>query len=233
MRPIRAARLGGLALLLLIATASPAAAFDLNGGCTLDLASTDASGAPLDTASGSPEGGDGGTQEDPFLIDWDGQVAWNGTTGEVVFMNHTWGISVFNIPIPLQGGDQNAGGETVFTGSTGVSANAPFEFTGLYFVSGQVDGDGGAHCDGSGWFKLNGNPLATIPFWIAVLIAFIGLLLMWSSRPIETVPATTSYSSPPPPQAPYDPPPAAAPPPSTPDSPTESIETPPSTEDRP
>ena len=233
MRPTRAARLGGLALLLLIATASPAAAFDLNGGCTLELASTDASGAPLDTASGSPEGGEGGTQEDPFLVDWDGQVAWNGTTGEVVFMNHTWGVSVFNVPIPLQGGDPNAGGETVFTGSTGVSANAPFEFTGLYFVSGQVNGDGGAHCDGSGWFKLIGNPLTTLPFWIAVVIALIGLLLMWSSRPTETVPAGMSYSQPPPPQGTYEPPSDPSPPPSTPDSPTESFEAPPSTEDRP
>jgi hypothetical protein len=233
MRSVRAARVLGLVAFLLLALATPVAAFDLNGGCTLELASTDASGAPLDTASGSPEGGDGGTEDDPFLVDWNGQVAWEGTTGATVFTNHTWGVSVFNIPTPLQGGDPNAGEETVFTGSTSVSANAPFEFTGLYFVSGQVNGDGGAHCDGSGWFKLTGNPLATIPFWIAVAIALIGLLLIWSSRPTETVPADTAYSAPPPPQPPYEPPPDPGSPPSTPDSPTESYQTPPSTEDRP
>lgn len=228
MRPARAARVLAIASLLTFMLAAPAAAFDLNGGCTLELASTDASGAGLDTASGSPEGGQGGTQDDPFLVDWDGQVAWNGSTGSTVFTNHSWGVSVFNIPTPLQGGDPNDGGETVFTGSTGVSANAPFEFTGLYFVSGQVNGDGGAHCDGSGWFKLDGNPFATIPFWIAVAIAAIGLLLMWSSRPTEVAAAApTSYSPPPPPAAPYEPPP-----PSTPDSPTDSYEIPPSTEDR-
>ncbi len=228
MRPARAARVLAIASLLTFMLAAPAAAFDLNGGCTLELASTDAFGAGLDTASGSPEGGQGGTQDDPFLVDWDGQVAWNGSTGSTVFTNHSWGVSVFNIPTPLQGGDPNDGGETVFTGSTGVSANAPFEFTGLYFVSGQVNGDGGAHCDGSGWFKLDGNPFTTIPFWIAVAIAAIGLLLMWSSRPTEVAAAApTSYSPPPPPAAPYEPPP-----PSTPDSPTDSYEIPPSTEDR-
>ncbi len=182
MRLARVSRAVAVAGLITLALATPAAAFELNGGCTLEIASTDASGAQLDTAIGGPDGGEGGSQDDPFLIDWEGEVFWSGSSGEQVFMNHSWGVSVFNVPTPLMGGDPNEGGVTTATGSTGVSQNAPFEFTGLYFVSGQINGDGGTHCDGSGWFKLNGNPLATIPFWIAFAIALVGLLLIWSSR---------------------------------------------------
>lgn len=182
----RIARAAGLAGLLVLVLVAPAGAFELNGGCTLELASTDASGAALDTASN----GQGGTQDDPFIVDWDGTVSWNGTSGSTVFRNHSWQVSVFNIPTPLRGGDPNDGEETTSTGSTGVSENAPFEFTGLYFVSGDIAGDGGARCDGSAWFKLNGNPVTTIPFWIAVVIVVIGLLLVWSSR--ATLPGSAS-----------------------------------------
>jgi len=172
--------LGVIAAIALAALAhAPAvAAFELNGGCTLDLASTDASGAALDTAAN----GRGGTQEDPFIVDWDGTVSWNGSSGDTVFKNHSWQVYVFNIPTPLRGGDDNDEGTTTSSGSTGVSANAPFQFTGLYFVSGNITGDGGARCDGSAWLKLNGNPLTTIPFWIAIVLVLIGLLLVMSSR---------------------------------------------------
>lgn len=168
----------GLAGLLSLLLVTPAFAFDLNGGCNLSLSSTDAAGAALDTASV----GQGGTQDDPFLVDWDGTVSWQGDSGSQVFTDHSWQVSVFGIPTPLRGGDPNDAGETSSSGSTGVSENAPFQFTGLYNVSGDINGTDGAHCDGSGWFKLTGNPLTTIPFWIAVIVALIGLLLMISSR---------------------------------------------------
>jgi len=181
-RAISVARAAGLAGILFIALAAPVGAFELNGGCTLELSSTDASGAALDTASN----GQGGTQDDPFIVDWNGTVSWDGGSGDTVFTHHSWQVSVFNIPTPLRGGDPNDGEETTATGSTGVSENAPFEFTGLYFVSGDIHGDGGASCDGSAWFKLNGNPVTTIPFWIAIVTALIGLLLLVSSRGTDT-----------------------------------------------
>lgn len=176
--------------LVTLARAPAVAAFELNGGCTLDLSSTDASGAALDTAGN----GQGGTQDDPFIVDWDGTVSWNGSSGSTVFKNHSWHVDVFNIPTPLRGGDANEDGTTSANGSTGVSENAPFQFTGLYFVSGGISGDDGARCDGSAWLKLNGNPLTTIPFWIAVVIALIGLLLVMSSRGSEVVLAAPASS---------------------------------------
>jgi hypothetical protein len=204
-RAARVASVVGLSSLLAVLVAAPAAAFDLNGGCTLDLSSTDASGAALDGASGAPGGGQGGTQDDPFIVDWDGTVSWTGSSGSQVFMDHSWQVSVFGIPTPLRGGDPNDGGDTTADGSTGVSENAPIELTGVFNVSGDINGADGAHCDGSGWFKLNGNPLTTIPFWIAVVVAVAGLLLLLGARPTATVAAAAPGASA------YEPPPVAPP----------------------
>ena len=211
MRPtVRAARAIAIASVALLLAAVPALAFEMNGGCDLALTSTDASGAPLDTATGGPSGGDGGTQDDPFLIDWEGSVSWTGSSGSLVFTNHTWQTYVFNIPIPVTGGDENSAGTTTAEGSADVSDNAPFQFTGLYYVSGQINGDGGAHCDGNGWFKLTGNPLTTIPFWVAVGIAAIGGVLLWAARPVvASLPAAPAMAvvTPPPTEPPPPPPP--------------------------
>jgi hypothetical protein len=187
MRPalLRAAFIGAIVSL---AVAAPVGAIELNGGCTIEVVSTDATGAVVDTASGPGDAG-GGTQADPFLIDWDGSVAWEGSSGDQVFNNHTWQTYVFHVPTPVRGGDPNEEDETVGTGSAGVAANAPFRVAGLYYVSGNIDGEGGTHCDGGGWFQLIGNPVATIPFWLAVLVAVAGAALIASSRP-HLVPTT-------------------------------------------
>lgn len=216
------------AALLALFAVSQAGAFELNGGCTLDIASTAADGGALDTASGAPGGGSGGTQADPFVVDWDGTVSWLGTSGPQVFRDHSWGVSVYGIPTPVRGGDPNEGGDTTGEGSTGVGENAPFPIVGVFHVSGEINGGDGAHCDGNGWFRVEGSPFATIPFWVAVAVAVIGLALLWSSRPTRTVVATTAGSAPPPPMPPSGPPPD----PIGPDDPTETAWTPPSEEDR-
>jgi hypothetical protein len=187
MRTLASRALPAAVMALLLA--QPAAAFELNGGCSLEIASLDAAGAPVDVASG-PGAAGGGTQDDPFLIDWDGTVSWVGNSGDQVFNNHTWQTYVFLIPTPVRGGDPNDEDDTTGTGTAGVSANAPFRITGLYHVSGHIDGDEGAHCDGSGWFKLTGDAVGTIPFWLAVLIAVAGAALIASSRPHAVAGAT-------------------------------------------
>lgn len=212
MRPTaRAARATVISLVALCVLVAPVAAFDMNGGCDLALSSTDESGAPLDAASGGPSGDDGGTQDDPFLVDWEGSVSWTGSSGDQVFTNHTWQTYVFNIPIPVAGGDDNPDGTTTAEGSADVSDNAPFQFTGLYYVSGQINGEGGTHCDGSGWFKMTGNPLTTIPFWIAVGICVLGGVLLWAARPVVAVVPSTAAATvvaPPPTEPPPPPPPS-------------------------
>lgn len=180
--PVAAALAGVLALLV----AAPVAAFDLSTPCNLALESSTEGGQPLDGASGR---GPGGTYEDPFIIDWEGTVSYVGSTGGQVIMDHAWHIDVFLIPTPLRGGDPNEGGDQDAEDTVDVSDNAPFKFSGLYFVSGDIAGAGGS-CSGSGWFKLDESPWETVGFWTAVVIALIGLLLIaWSLPTRRPVPA--------------------------------------------
>lgn len=174
MRPVLR-RLAFIALpaLILLLPAS-ASAFPLSN-CTLALTSLDANGTTIDTAT---VGASDATQEDPLLVDWDGSVQWAGTMGSLVIKDHTWGVSVFNIPTPQSGGDPNEGGDTDGDGTVQVRDSLPFQFTGLFYVSGQISGTGGS-CAGSGWVKLPGDPIGTMPFWLALLLVVLGLLMLW------------------------------------------------------
>jgi hypothetical protein len=164
--------------------AAPAAlSFSLTT-CTLVLNST---GAEPDTASGP---GEGGTADDPFIVDWDGTVSWTGTTGGVVVKDGTAHVEVFGLPTPLRGEtgpneEENKSG----SGTVGVKENAPFRFTGLYFVSGALEAGGAAVCSGSGWVKLAGDPVGTLPFFAGLASLVVGIALMlWAipgSHPIR------------------------------------------------
>jgi hypothetical protein len=170
---LRRLALIALPALILLVPAS-ASAFPLTN-CTLDLTSLDANGATLDTATA---GGNDSTQSDPFVVEWDGRVAWAGTQGSQVIKDHHWSVSIFNVPTPLSGGDANADGKTDGAGTVEVGDNLPFKITGLFYVSGQISGTGGS-CAGSGWMKLNGDPIGTIPFWIFLALVVLGLLLLF------------------------------------------------------
>jgi hypothetical protein len=160
------------ALLLALIVPGTASAFPLTN-CTLTLNSTAKGGATLDTATG---GAPDATQQDPFVVDWDGTVTYDGTTGTQVIKKNTWYVNVWHIPTPLRGGSPNDDGNQKGNGSVGVSANAPFRITGLYFVDGAISGDGGS-CAGSGWFKLAGDPVGTIPFFVGLALLIVGAIL--------------------------------------------------------
>jgi hypothetical protein len=160
---------------LLLFGATPVGAFPLNG-CTMSLQSTGADGTAVHAAEGgSPDA----TETDPFIVDWDGSVAWSGTTGSQVIKNNAWHIEVFGLPTPLRGGSANGDGNQTGHGTVGVKENAPFRFTGLYFVSGGISGQGGS-CEGSGWLRLAGDPVGTIPFFVGLIVLVLGLLLLVS-----------------------------------------------------
>jgi hypothetical protein len=150
-----------------------AAAFPLTN-CTLELTSLDADGNALDAAVA---GGADSTQENPFLVDWDGRVVWNGTMGSQVIKDHSWNVDVFHFPTPLRGGDPNEGGDTDGDGTVDVGSSAPFNLVGLFFVSGQISGEGGS-CVGSGWFKIAGDPVGTVPFFLGLLLLILGAILI-------------------------------------------------------
>lgn len=172
-RVLRRLALIALPALILLLPAS-ASAFPLTN-CTLNLTSLAASGATLDTATA---GGNDSTQADPFIVAWDGTVQWAGTMGPLVIKDHSWGVSVFNIPTPQSGGDPNEGGDTDGDGTVQVSDTLPFEVTGLFYVSGQISGTGGS-CEGSGWVKLSGDAFGTILFWIGLALVVLGLAMLW------------------------------------------------------
>lgn len=150
-----------------------AAAFPLSN-CTLELTSLDAEGLAIDSATG-PSGD--ATLADPFVVAWDGEVLWNGTMGSQVITNNSWHVEVFGIPTPLRGGSPNDEGKTDGEGTVDVSSNLPFAVTGTFFVSGGMSGEGGS-CTGSGWVKFDGQPVGTVPFYLAIALIVIGAILI-------------------------------------------------------
>jgi hypothetical protein len=173
MRPFprRLAIVAVVAMMLVIP--GSVAAFPLTN-CTLEITSLDIDGNVVDSASG---GGADATQDDPLIIDWDGDVLWSGTTGGQVIKNNSWHVDVFGFPTPLRGGDPNDAGTTDGVDRYDVSASAPFRLTGLFFVSGEFTGEGGS-CTGSGWFKIAGEPVGSVPFWLAIVLIVLGAILI-------------------------------------------------------
>lgn len=158
----------GLAAVSLLVWAAPAAAFPLTD-CSLAATSAAADGSDLGSMTG---GANDATQDDPFVVDWDGTISYEGSS-DVEMKDNSWSVSVFNVPTPLSGGDDNSDDSRTGSGTVQVGENAPFRFTGLYFVSGALTGSGGT-CSGSGWFKLAGDPVGTIPFWIGLGTLLLG-----------------------------------------------------------
>jgi hypothetical protein len=77
----------------------------------------------------------------------------------------------------LRGGDQNSAGDSSGDGSVRISQAVPFRFTGLFHVSGQLRGDGGA-CGGEGWVRVIGDPMSTLPFLVALALLLMGVVLL-------------------------------------------------------
>jgi hypothetical protein len=169
---LRRLMLIALPALILLLPAS-ASAFPLTN-CTLDLTSQDKNGNQLDTATA---GGDDSTLTKPFIVNWDGKVVWKGTMGTQVIKDHTWSVAIFNVPTPLRGGAANTEGKTDGDGTVQVGQNLPFQLVGLFYVSGSIAGTGGS-CAGSGWMKLDGNPVGTLQFWAFLILMVLGVLLM-------------------------------------------------------
>ncbi len=168
----RALSIAAIVVAASAALAPTAIAFPLNG-CTMSVQSMRADGTVLDEAKAP---GSEGTQAEPLQVDSSGSVAWSGTTGSQIIKNNTWHIEVFYLPL-FRGSSANADGETSAEGTVDFRKDAPFRFTGLYFASGGISGDGGA-CDGSGWFKVIGDPVSTVPFYVGMVLAIIGLVLL-------------------------------------------------------
>ena len=144
------------------------AAFPLSG-CQLTLTSYDAAGVEIDEAVG---GSADAAREDPLRVPWDGSVRWTRGDADGPPATGDWHVEVFGVPTMLRGSDVSA-----TTGSIQISESMPFRFGGLFFVSGQLAAaDGG--CQGSGWVRIVGDPLSTVPFSVGLALVLVGLVLL-------------------------------------------------------
>ena len=174
---MRAGRFAGAAVFAAVLLwPTPAGAVDLDGGCEGAAVSSDEDGGVLDEVTAP---GEGGTKSDPFLVDVDGVVAYEGSTPSV-FRDHSWEVKVMGIPVK-DGGSENADEETTTDDEVQVDDYLPFDAPGLYRVSGSIDPAEGEGCSGSAWVKVAGSPVGTIP-WIAGVVFTAGgvALLAWA-----------------------------------------------------
>jgi hypothetical protein len=177
LRPLqrRLAALALVALALAIGSVRPQAglAFPLSG-CHLTITSLDAGGAAIDSAIG---GGADATQAAPLQVSWDGTIEWSGSSGAQAIRGAGWHVDVFGLPTSLRGDDPNQDGGTSAAESIRISEAVPFQFTGLFYVSGQLSGEGGT-CTGEGWVRVLGDPMSTLPFLVSLALVLVGAVLL-------------------------------------------------------
>ena len=218
----RVALLITLLLVFAVAFATPAGAVNLTGGCEGSAVSLSEDGDELMAFSAPSD--EPGTKGNPVLVDYDGTVSYEGSGP--LMLDNSWSIKVGGVEVD-SGGDDNAGGDSTTEGVAEVADYLPFEVTGLFYVEGEISGDGG-ECAGNGYVKLVGSPVGTVP-WIAALgLLVVGLGLGFfafpkaaaaSRLPAMSLPPDDLPSAPAPPPPPPPPPPSPRPPPAPPPPP--------------
>lgn len=142
-------------------------------GCTL-MASSDLESLQSITAM---------TRTDPFDIDPDGMLHWEGTSNAAI-MNYQWEVFVdvggFNLRVangmdPNTDGDQdNDGDEGLKQYSDQVRRYGGGEIRGIYYVSGNLIGEGG-RCDGAGYVRVPGSVFEST---LGIVVGIIFLILL-------------------------------------------------------
>lgn len=159
-------------------------------GCSGQARSQDADGEAL--GSVTAPGPVGASQDKPLLVDWDGAVTYSGSSDNVI-TDHSWRVTAYGIPTRT-GGSENADEETKTKGTETMSEFLPFRITGLYYVAGEISGDGG-ECDGALWLKIQGSPIGTVPWIIGVILAGAGIALFMGPVRPSLVPASAEAES--------------------------------------
>lgn len=146
--------------------------------CTL-MASSDLEGLQSVTAM---------TRSDPFDINPDGMLHWEGTTSGTVIKNYQWEIFVdvggFNLRV-ANGMDENADEETENDGDEGLTQYSDQvrrygagEIRGIYYVTGNMMGEGGS-CDAGGYVRVPGNVFeSTLGIIVGIIFLIILIILI-------------------------------------------------------
>jgi hypothetical protein len=176
--------LATLAALLLAGAAAGVALGADASGCQGSATSATASGQEIQTVTAP---GSGATQEDPFLVDFDGPVSWEGSS-EAVIANGSWTVRA--MPFTFTGEVTNSSGATTANGTVTPDEYLPFAIPGLVRVTVDLAGEGGAACSVSGWIQFSGNPLSSPAGWVALgLTALGGIGMLVLLRMLIHVPA--------------------------------------------
>jgi hypothetical protein len=175
----KAAAGAAIALVLLVVGASAAGAAELDGGCKGTGVSKDGNDKQLDTASAP---GQGGTKDDPFLVDQGGTVDYEGSS-PAVFHNHSWHVDVSGATVQ-SGGSKNGTNQAGTSGTAKIDDYLPVNAVGLYKVTGGITATEGS-CSGSAWVKLVGSPVLTVGWIAGIGFTVIGAAgLAFTARPI-------------------------------------------------
>lgn len=202
-----------------IASASSAEAAEATG-CRGQAVSFTAAGVELDRVTAP---GPGGTEADPFQVDFDGTIRWSGTS-DAVLQNGTWKVSIGGIPLSGEvtndTGLKEAGGTDSIGSKLPGLAKAILQGKSKILVTGEVTGTGGS-CTVAVWIQSanpsGASPIASPVGFVGIGAAIIGLGLlggMLLGTKAAAAPAV-AYTPPAPPPGAYPPPPppGAYPPP--------------------
>jgi hypothetical protein len=162
------------AIITAVARPMPAAAFE-SDGCTLQLTALDAAG---DSVGSALSGADDATQLRPLVVPSDGSLRWQGGEGGRISVEAadgpvSWRTEAFGVPTPVRGSDVHV----ATSGSIAISHLLPFQITGLFQVSGEW-AVADATCHGSGWLRISGDPVSSVPFPVALAMLLLGAVLL-------------------------------------------------------
>jgi hypothetical protein len=145
----------------------------LNGGCTVEVASDIDSTVVTDTS-----------RADPFALEPDGGLFWIASSPGPI-TDHEWEIWVVIGEyefVVADGGDANGDMTTTNDGDVpslrgyveDLGFRAAAQIQGVYEVGGFIDGEGGS-CDGFGFVKIEGGFFGSIASWVALVLGLIAL----------------------------------------------------------
>lgn len=179
---------------VLVVAAPAGASVDKAGadltGCKGSATSKDKGGGTTDTltAPGPP----GSSKDNPFHVDFDGTISYDGSSNAVI-TDHHWEVRVFGAPVK-SGGSKNSSKETASSDTVKVKDYLRIKSPGLYYVSGELKGTGGS-CTGNVWVKVDGSPTGTAPWVVGIVFTAGGLLLLFFALPTVSAAALGAWKS--------------------------------------
>lgn len=162
-----------------IAAASAALLTLMGASAALGADATGCSGSATSFSADSTEimtvtaPGPSATKDDPFRVDYEGTVAWSGSSDSVI-QDGTWTVTA--TPFSFSGKAANESGKQEAEGTVTPSDYLPFAIPGLVLVTVDLTGADGSTCSVTGWIQFTGNPLSSPAGWVALAFTILGAL---------------------------------------------------------